>query len=83
MATKARTKSRRESLRDRLRIIERDGLLGGLGGLPVGDWPETRQAKSRMIDGLPNRCDRTYTIGDLIDALYIETASGRYARRES
>lgn len=73
---------RRESLKQRLRIIERDGLSCGLDGCPVGSWPETQQAMRALADELPHRTERTYILSDVIDALYVEDHAGRYRVRE-
>ena len=73
---------RRESLKQRLRIIERDGLNCGLDGCPVGGWPETERAKRNLLDVLPSREERTYTLGELIEALYTVDHAERYRVRE-
>lgn len=71
-----------ETLNQRLAIIRRDGLRCGLGGCPLGGWPETRQALLRLEDDLPRREHRDYTIWQLVDSLYEVDHAGRYRRRE-
>jgi hypothetical protein len=72
---------RRESLRRRLSIIARDGLSIGLDGCPVGGWPETQQAMQRLCDELPHRSERTYSVSDVVDALYTVDHADRYRIR--
>lgn len=73
---------KRETLHQRLAIIRRDGLRCGLGGCPLGGWPETRQALLRLEDDLPRREHRDYTIWQLVDSLYVVNDAGRYEWRE-
>lgn len=76
------TTQKRETLDQRLSIIRRDGLICGLGGCPIGDWPETRQALARLRDDLPDRDRRDYTLHELVEALYRVDCAGRYRWRE-
>jgi hypothetical protein len=39
-------------------------------GCPVGGWPETVQARQRILDELPLRSQRAYTIEQWVDAVY-------------
>ena len=55
-------------------------LKVGLDGLPIGGWPETQQAIRRLTEELPLRSQRSYTVSDLIDALY-HTSGDRYVSR--
>lgn len=41
-----------------------------LSGCPEGAWGETRQAKQQMLELLPHRQDRDYTIEEWIEAAY-------------
>lgn len=59
----------------------------GLAGCPEGGWGETEQAKLRIRDMLPNRDERSFTVDDVIDAMYRvncpdPNAAGRYELRE-
>lgn len=54
--------------------------LGSLNGCPVGGWPETEQAKRQILESLPSRTERKYTLQELIDALYT-VSNDRYQRR--
>lgn len=45
--------------------------VSGLVGCPVGGWAETTQARRRLIDELPWRAERTYSVDDVI-AEYLE-----------
>lgn len=69
---------RRESLKQAVAKVKYDYL----GGCPVGGWPETEQAKRRLLDDIPRRAERIYTSAQLIDALYEVNSAGRYVRRE-
>ena len=75
---------RRESLHQRLRLI-RSGRASasGLEGCPVGGWPETQQGMRSIREDIPVRAARTYTIHQLVDAIYTVDASGRYRRMEA
>lgn len=56
--------------------------LSGLVGCPEGGWPETEQAKRRLVDALPFRTDRNYSASDLIEsALVIDRTTRRYRWR--
>lgn len=80
--TTTKTKKTRETLKQRLAIIRRDGLVCGLGGCPVGGWPETQQALARLRDDIPARDQRNYLLSELVDALYRVDSAGRYRWRE-
>jgi hypothetical protein len=71
----------KETLRQRLAIIKREGITCGLDGCPVGGWAETAQAISRLQDDLPGRWGRSYTVHQLIDAVYVVDGAGRYRIR--
>ncbi len=73
---------RRESLKQRLKIIERDGLRCGLDGCPVGGWPETQEAIRQLADVLPARDKRDYSVYDVISSLYRVDGADRYRVRE-
>lgn len=75
---------RRESLARCLRLLrsgERRGIAW-LHGCPVGGWGETQQARSQMCEELPHRSERSYTIDDVISALYTVDSADRYRCRE-
>ena len=75
--------SRRESLRRRVKIArETCRVYCSLHGCPTGGWGETAQARSEIADALPFRAERAYTVDDLIDALYVVDATGRYRWRD-
>jgi len=45
-----------------------------LVGKPEGGWGETQQARSDILAELPHRSERTYTLGEFIEAVYyVET----------
>lgn len=73
--------TRRESLRHRLNTLRKHGVRFGLSGCPEGGWPETRQARQRILESLPYEDRRTYTVDQLIDALYFVN-NGRYWLRD-
>ena len=76
-------KARKQGLRGALQAIRRGKLditRCGLAGCPVGGWPETRQAMSRIEDELPR--DRTYTVQQIVDAVYTEDHAGRWQLRD-
>jgi hypothetical protein len=57
--------------------------VNGMVGCPPGGWGETEQAYQRLLDAAPNRSQRDWTIGALLDAVLIVDHAGRYAwRRE-
>jgi hypothetical protein len=58
----------------------RSALLG-LDGCPVGGWPETRQARSRLGEALPLRSERLYTVGDLVSFAMTVDYADRYRIR--
>lgn len=74
---------KRETLKQRLAIIRREGIRCGLDGCPVGGWPETRQAMLRLADELPRRDERDYDIRQLVAALYWVNDADRYEWRET
>ena len=41
-----------------------------LSGKPVGGWPETTQARAELVDHLPFRSDRAYTVEEFVAAAY-------------
>jgi len=66
----------------------RDGGVArlGLDGVPVGGvWDERNRAMQQLIDGTPERFDRTWSVNDLIETVYaVEMVPGcpsRYMRR--
>lgn len=76
-----------QSLKQALRLIRSgrglcDVTRSGLAGCPVGGWAETAQARSRMIDALPVRSARAYSVDDIITALYAEDSAGRWQYRQ-
>jgi hypothetical protein len=73
----------RESLRQRLAIVRRDGLRCGLDGCPVGGWGETEQALRQLAEELPLRQLRAYTVHDLVQALYYVDQADRYRWRDN
>lgn len=75
----AKTKNSKETLAQRLRIIDRNGLPGiSLDGCPVGGWAQTQQAMQRLEDSLPAADERNYTVAALVRACYREDSAGRY-----
>ena len=75
-----------ENLKTRLTKIRRGdhSTLGAwsLIGCPSGGWGETAQARQQVADTLPARSDRSYTVTDLISALYVLDHADRYQPRE-
>lgn len=83
MTTATKT-ARRQSLRQALTQV-RSGKIRvtrcGLDGCPVGGWGETRQAMDRIQAELPHRSLRTYTLTEIVDALYTVDGADRYRLR--
>jgi hypothetical protein len=53
-----------------------------LDNIPAGDWPDTQEARRRMIDDLPMRHARAYTADEFADAVYDwSELTGRYRTR--
>jgi hypothetical protein len=53
-----------------------------LDGKPIGGWPETQQAWREVVNELPFRHDRSYTVDHFVDAMY-ERDGSRYRRRDA
>ena len=51
---------------------------GYLLGLPSGSWPETSQARQRVLGDLPLRAERAYTTSEFVEAVYCIDDQGRY-----
>ena len=77
--------SGRQSLRSALAAVRRGGeisrAVNGLAGCPLGGWAETQQARAAIVEALPLRIDRAYTVDDLIAACLREGHAGRYEWR--
>lgn len=78
----------KQSLKQAVKLVRTGkGLHGvtrcGLDGCPVGGWPETQQALHCMVDELPHREERSYTVHDLIAELYDVDHADRYRYRAS
>jgi hypothetical protein len=75
---------RRESLKQALKIIAtgRRNSVWALVGCPDGGWGETMQAWRRVGDDLPHRTERSYTVVQLVEALYVLDHADRYRPRE-
>lgn len=71
----------KESLRARLKKLQKKPMPDFLTGCPVGGWPETRQAMLQISEHLPRRDERTYTLAEFIDATHGVIASDRYFRK--
>jgi hypothetical protein len=75
-----------ESIKTRIAKIRRgDRATVGtwaLIGCPSGGWGETAQARQQLADTLPDRSRRSYTVTDLISALYALDHADRYQPRE-
>ena len=73
-----------KTLEQAIIAVEKGRLKPQLGGLPVGDWPETRQAIRELKSELPplgrGKDCRNYAVSELIDALYDEV-NDRYVRK--
>ena len=67
----------RRAIAAALRAPAVQSALEGLVGCPVGGWPETRQAETRLGDELP----RGVRAREVIALALREDASGRYQRR--
>lgn len=77
----------RQSLAQAVTLIRsgkgmRDVARCGLSGCPVGGWPETRQAMRRISEALPASDRRSYTVAQLVDAIYVVDAADRYQWRD-
>jgi hypothetical protein len=55
----------------------------GLGGCPEGGWGETAQAMGEIRGELPRRNERSFTVREAVDALYLVDKSGRYQVKDS
>lgn len=77
------TTTRKQSLRAAVRAIQTGAMQihGGLDGLPVGGWPETQQAVRQLEESIPGPWARSYTVEQIIDAVWATDASGRFVRR--
>lgn len=78
------TESRRQSLACAIRRA-RSGesrdlarAARALDGCPVGGWPETEQAKRAILNDLPLRSCRSYTVDQWIAAVYRVDSADRY-----
>jgi hypothetical protein len=49
-----------------------------LDGCPIGGWAETQQARRRMLEELPSRAARSYTLTEFTDAVYTVDTADRY-----
>ena len=49
-----------------------------LDGCPVGGWGETTQARRQIVDELPHRELRSYTVSEFIAAVYTVDDTDRY-----
>lgn len=47
-------------------------------GQPVGGWPETQQAREHLLNELPIRQYRDYTIDQFVAAVYTVDATDHY-----
>lgn len=56
---------------------------GTLVGCPVGGWAETMQAKRAIVDELPSRAERDWSVADFLDAVFEINAAERYVFRAS
>ena len=56
--------------------------LNGLVGCPVGGWGETAQARRALVDELPLRALRNYSVGDLVEAALSLDHADRYCWRD-
>lgn len=51
-----------------------------LDGLPVGGWGETEQAMRQIVEELPHRSERAYTVTEFVSAVYTVDTACRYRR---
>ena len=49
-----------------------------LAGCPEGGWPETEQARRQIVEYLPARSERSYTVSEFIAAAYTLDHTQRY-----
>jgi hypothetical protein len=77
---------RKQSLKQALKAIRAGKMQGvrccGLDGCPVGGWPETQQAIRELAGELPHRSERSYTVHELISALFVIDHADRYRWRD-
>ena len=52
--------------------------LNQLAGCPVGAWGQTEQARRAIVNELPLRAQRDYTVDQLIDSLFTVNKAERY-----
>jgi hypothetical protein len=75
--------SRKQNLAAATRDRAITRALGGLTGCPVGGWGETRQAYRRLLDELPRRSERSYTVDELVAKSLRVDSADRYRWREA
>lgn len=80
-------KSKKQSLKAMTARIARGAergvsrALNGLAGLPSGGWAETDQATREVVEELPHRSEREYSVHDLISAAMKLDHANRYEWR--
>lgn len=78
---------KRQTLRQALTAIDdpRSDMkyaAAALRGCPVGGWGETDQAMRQIVEILPHRSMREYSLDDFVAAAYCVDGSERYRSRE-
>mgnify|MGYP000679829887 CR=1 FL=1 len=63
-----------------------DGAANELDNLATGDTARVDQARGRILDALPNRSDRAFSLDEYVDAVFTveypcDDACGVYRRR--
>jgi len=71
----------KKSIKSAIKSADIKRALNGLVGCPAGGWPETQQARNCIIDALPIRADRSYSVDDLIAYAMIVDHADRYQFR--
>jgi hypothetical protein len=69
------------TLQQAVLAYQRGELIGGLAGCPEGGWGDTQQARQQLLEQLPLRQLRSYTLEQLIDAVYYVDSCGKYRAR--
>lgn len=78
---------RRQNIQTAIREARTPGTdihraFNGVCGCPAGGWAETQQALSRLVDALPLRRHRSYTVDDIVDAVLELDHADRYQWKE-
>lgn len=74
--------TRRQSIGAALKSANIRRALGCLVGCPAGGWGETQQARRQVIEEIPHRELRSYSVDELISAALVLDHADRYRWRD-